>query len=77
MHHTGTVGLLEEETLRHMSDEKLAELKAHTEAVFEIMGKQAFPCSTSNVLCLPSSRPRRRVGDCLVRCGCSATYTLT
>ena len=39
MHHTGTVGLLEEETLRHMSDAKLAELKAHTDAVFEIMGE--------------------------------------
>lgn len=38
VHHTGTVGLLEEETLRHMSDEKLAELKAHTDAVSEIMG---------------------------------------
>ena len=25
VHHTGTVGLLEEETLRHLSDEKLAE----------------------------------------------------
>ncbi len=34
-----TVGKAEEETLRHMSDEKLAELKAHTDAVFEIMGK--------------------------------------
>ena len=39
VHHTGTVGLLEEETLRHMSDAKLAELKAHTAAVCEIMGQ--------------------------------------
>ncbi len=38
VHHTGTVGLLEEETLRHMSDENLAKLKAHTDAVFELMG---------------------------------------
>ena len=28
LHHTGSVGLLEEETLRHMSDENLAKLKA-------------------------------------------------
>ncbi len=28
VHHTGTVGLLEEEALRHLSDEKLAELEA-------------------------------------------------
>ena len=34
-----TVGLLDEETLKHMSDEKLAELKAHTDAVFAIMEK--------------------------------------
>ena len=39
VHHTGAVGLLEEETLRHMSDEKLAELKVHTAAVCEIMGQ--------------------------------------
>ena len=39
MHHTGPVGLLEAETLRHMSDEKLSELKAHVDAVFEIMGQ--------------------------------------
>ena len=38
VHHTGTVGLLEEETLRHMSDENLAKVKAHTDAVFELMG---------------------------------------
>ena len=39
MHHTGTVGLLEEETLRHMSDENLAKLKAATDTVFQIMGE--------------------------------------
>ena len=33
------VGKLQEETLRHTSDEKLAELEAHTDAVFEIMGQ--------------------------------------
>ena len=33
-----TVGKLEEETLRHMSDEKLAELKVHTAAVVKLMG---------------------------------------
>ena len=38
MHHTGSVGLLEEETLRHMSDENLAKLKAATDVVFELMG---------------------------------------
>ena len=38
VHHTGAVGLLEEETLRHMSDEKLAKLKIHTAAVVELMG---------------------------------------
>ena len=38
MHHTGTVGLLEEETLRHMSDANLAKLKAATDVVFELMG---------------------------------------
>ena len=40
VHHTGTVGLLEEETLRHMSDENLAKLKAATDIVFELMGEQ-------------------------------------
>ena len=40
MHHTGAVGLLEEETLRHMSDENLAKLKAATDVVFELMGEQ-------------------------------------
>ena len=39
VHHTGTVGLLEEEILRLMSDEKLARLKAATDEVFEIMGR--------------------------------------
>ena len=39
VHHTGSVGLLEEETLRHMPDDKLAELKVHTAAVCEIMGQ--------------------------------------
>ena len=39
MHHTGTVGLLEEETLRHMSDANLAKLKAATDTVFELMGE--------------------------------------
>ena len=39
MHHTGSVGLLEEETLRHMSDENLAKLKAATDTVFELMGE--------------------------------------
>jgi len=39
VHHTGAVGLLEEETLRHMSDDKLAELKVHTAAVVELMGE--------------------------------------
>ena len=39
VHHTGTVGLLEEETLRHMSDENLAKLKAATDTVFELMGE--------------------------------------
>ncbi len=38
VHHTGTVGLLEEETLRHMSDENLAKLKAATDLVSELMG---------------------------------------
>ena len=38
MHHTGTVGVLQEETLRHMSDENLAKVKFHTDAVFELMG---------------------------------------
>ncbi len=38
VHHTCTVGLLEEETLRHMSDAKLAELKVHTAAVVALMG---------------------------------------
>ena len=38
VHHTGTVGLLEEETLRHMSDENLAKLKVATDTVFELMG---------------------------------------
>ncbi len=38
-----TVGRREEEILAAMSDEKLAELKAHSDAVFQIMGKQAFP----------------------------------
>ncbi len=38
VHHTGAVGLLEEETMRHMSDEKLAELKVHTAAVVKLMG---------------------------------------
>jgi len=33
-----TVGQAEEETLRHMSDEKLAELKVHTAAVVALMG---------------------------------------
>ena len=28
-----------EEILKHMSDEKLAELKAHTDAACELMGK--------------------------------------
>ena len=40
VHHTGAVGLLEEETLRHMSDENLAKLKAATDIVFELMGEQ-------------------------------------
>ena len=39
VHHTGAVGLLEEETLRHMSDENLAKLKAATDIVFELMGE--------------------------------------
>ena len=39
VHHTGSPGLLEEETLRHMSDENLAKLKAATDIVFEIMGE--------------------------------------
>ena len=38
VHHTGTVGLLEEETLRHMSDENLAKLKAASDTVHELMG---------------------------------------
>ena len=38
VHHTGAVGLLEEETLRHMSDANLAKLKVHTAAVVELMG---------------------------------------
>ena len=38
VHHTGAVGLLEEETLRHMSDGKLAELKVHTAAVVALIG---------------------------------------
>ena len=38
VHHTGAVGLLEEETLRHMSDENLAKVKAATDTVFELMG---------------------------------------
>ena len=34
-----TVGRREEEILAAMSDKKLAELKAHSDAVFEILGK--------------------------------------